>query len=166
MNSKHGHHTHLDTQGTSVEVLAKNSRGGSRRLCGLEPGERADIIRHLASSLLASEAEIMEANDRDLRAAKARGVTGPLFDRLELFLSGHVINYSDRRLALSRAKLESLSTGLMQIADNSFDNVNRVVRRTRISDTLEVVQKTVPIGVLMVIFESRPDALPQVSIIS
>ena len=45
------------------------------------PGERADIIRHLASSLLASEAEIMEANDRDLRAAKARGVTGPLFDR-------------------------------------------------------------------------------------
>ena len=67
---------------------------------------------------------------------------------------------------MSRAKLESLSTGLMQIADNSFDNVNRVVRRTRISDTLEVVQKTVPIGVLMVIFESRPDALPQVSIIS
>ena len=146
-------------------MLAKNSRGGSRRLCGLEPGERADIIRHLASSLLASEAEIMEANDRDLRAAKARGVTGPLFDRWEIFLSGH-INYSDRRLALSRAKLESLSTGLMQIADNSFDNVNRVVRRTRISDTLEVVQKTVPIGVLMVIFESRPDALPQVSIIS
>ena len=63
---------------------------------------------------------------------------------------------------MSRAKLESLSTGLMQIADNSFDNVNRVVRRTRISNTLEVVQKTVPIGVLMVIFESRPDALPQV----
>lgn len=139
--------TPLDMQGTSVEVLAKNSRGGSRRLCGLEPGERADIIRHLGSSLLASEGEIMEANDRDLRAAKARGVTGPLFDRL----------------ALSRAKLESLSTGLMQIADNSFDNVNRVVRRTRISNTLEVVQKTVPIGVLMVIFESRPDALPQVA---
>ena len=67
---------------------------------------------------------------------------------------------------MSRAKLESLSTGLMQIADNSFDNVNRVVRRTRISNTLEVVQKTVPIGVLMVIFESRPDALPQVKLAS
>ena len=73
------------------------------------------------------------------------------------------IFFSLPRLALSRAKLESLSTGLMQIADNSFDNVNRVVRRTRISNTLEVVQKTVPIGVLMVIFESRPDALPQVA---
>ena len=53
-------------------------------------------------------------------------------------------------------------TVLMQIADNSLDNVGRVLRRTHISPTLEVVQKTVPIGVLMVIFESRPDALPQV----
>jgi len=139
--------TPLEMQGTSVEVLAKNARTGSRRLCGLEAAERADIIRHLASSLLTNDGEIMEANDRDLRAAKARGVTGPLFDRL----------------ALSKSKLESLSTGLMQIADNSYNNVNRVVRQTVISDTLEVVQKTVPIGVLMVIFESRPDALPQVA---
>ena len=139
--------TPLEMEGTSVEVLAKNSRAGSRRLCSLAPEERADIIRHLASNLLSSEAEIMEANQRDLAAAKARGVTGPLYDRL----------------ALSRAKLESLSTGLMQIADNSYDNVGKVVRRTRVSDTLQVVQKTVPIGVLMVIFESRPDALPQVA---
>merc|ERR1739838_775075 len=58
---------------------------------------------------------------------------------------------------------ESLCTGLMQIADSSYDNVGKVVRRTKISDSLEVVQKTVPIGVLMVIFESRPDALPQVA---
>ena len=60
-------------QGTSVEVLAKNARSGSRRLCGLEAEARADIIRHLASSLLSSHAEIMEANDRDLRGARARG---------------------------------------------------------------------------------------------
>ena len=60
-------------QGTSVEVLAKNARSGSRRLCGLEAEARADIIRHLASSLLSSNAEIMEANDRDLRGARARG---------------------------------------------------------------------------------------------
>ena len=139
--------TPLELEGTSVEVLAKNSRAGSRRLCSLAPEERADIIRHLAASLLSSEAEIMEANHRDLAAAKARGVTGPLYDRL----------------ALSRAKLESLSTGLAQIADNSYNNVGRLIRRTKVSDTLEVVQKTVPIGVLMVIFESRPDALPQVA---
>jgi len=139
--------TPLENTGTSVEVLAKNARNGSRRLAALNPQERADIIRYLARSLLTHEDDIMEANYKDLEAASARGVTGPLFDRL----------------ALSRSKLESLSVGLHQIADSSLNNVGKVVRRTKISDTMEVVQKTVPIGVLMVIFESRPDALPQVA---
>merc|ERR1719154_516019 len=118
--------------GTSVSVLAKNARSGSRKLSSLAPEDRADVIRHLANSLLSNETDIMEANKKDLAAARARGVTGPMFDRL----------------ALSRAKLESLCTGLMQIADSSHDNVGKVVRRTKISDSLEVVQKTVPIGVL------------------
>lgn len=59
--------------------------------------------------------------------------------------------------------MESLATGLHQIANTSFENVGRVIRKTQVSDTLDLVQKTVPIGVLMVIFESRPDALPQVA---
>jgi len=139
--------TPLESEGTSVSVLAKNARTGSRKLSSLAPEDRADIIRHLANSLLSNETDIMEANKKDLDAARARGVTGPMFDRL----------------ALSRSKLETLCVGLMQIADSSYKNVGKVVRRTKISDTLEVVQKTVPIGVLMVIFESRPDALPQVA---
>jgi len=89
----------------------------------------------------------MAANKKDLEAATRDGITGPMFSRL----------------ALSRGKLESLATGLHQIANTSFENVGRVIRKTQVSDTLDLVQKTVPIGVLMVIFESRPDALPQVA---
>ena len=109
--------------------------------------ERAEAIRHLSDSLLTHQSEIMEANNQDLANAKANGVVGPMFDRL----------------ALSSSKLESLCIGLNQIADASYGNVGRVLKRTQISDSLEVVQKTVPIGVLMVIFESRPDALPQIA---
>merc|ERR1719414_1255927 len=139
--------TPLEIEGTSVEVLAQNARKGSRKLASLGAEERADIIRYLANSLINHEAEIMAANNQDLANARAMGVTGPLYDRL----------------ALSRGKLESLATGLNQIADSSYDNVGKVLRKTKISGSLEVVQQTVPIGVLMVIFESRPDALPQVA---
>ena len=168
--------TPLEITGANVEGLAKNARQGSRRMVSLLPEQRADIIRwvnsathklfntsgrHLAGSLLTNEREILAANEKDLDAAQARGLTGPMYDRL----------------VLTRAKLEDLAKGLNQIADSSITNVGRVVRsvtlstsvlikckhrRTKISSSLEVVQKTVPIGVLMVIFESRPDALPQV----
>lgn len=67
------------------------------------------------------------------------------------------------RLVLSERKLHTLHEGLKQIADQSSDIVGRVVRRTLLADGLELKQVTTPIGVLLVIFESRPDCLPQVS---
>lgn len=135
------------TDGTPSEILASNARQGSRRLCSLTPEDRAEIIAQIADNLLKKEAEILKANKMDLEAAQRDGITGALYSRL----------------ALTRGKLESLATGLKQIADSSLDNVGRVVRKTKVSETLDLVQKTVPIGVLMVIFESRPDALPQVA---
>merc|ERR1719370_2339406 len=137
----------LETQGTNVESLAREARSGSRRMVSLNSAQRADMIRHLANSLLSNEREILAANKVDLDIATNQGLTGPMYDRL----------------ILTRAKLENLALGLNQIADRSHENVGRVIRRTKISSSLEVVQKTVPIGVLMVIFESRPDALPQVA---
>jgi len=137
----------LETQGTNVESLAREARSGSRRMVSLNSAQRADMIRHLANSLLSNEREILAANKVDLDIATNQGLTGPMYDRL----------------ILTRAKLENLALGLNQIADRSHENVGRVIRRTKISETVEVVQKTVPIGVLMIIFESRPDALPQVA---
>ena len=68
------------------------------------------------------------------------------------------------RLVLSPNKLKSLAGGLRQIAATSDDIVGRVLRRTLIAEGITLKQVTIPIGVLLVIFEARPDAVPQVFI--
>ncbi|EGI69634.1 Delta-1-pyrroline-5-carboxylate synthetase [Acromyrmex echinatior] len=141
-----------------VEVIAENgnslifdfkifSRVGSRVLQALRPEERAECIKILADLLESRQSEILSANTLDLEAASKKNLAKALLSRL----------------SLTPAKLKSLSSGLHQIANDSLNNVGRVLRRTRLADGLELEQITVPIGVLLVIFESRPDSLPQVA---
>ena len=137
-----------DTNGTTVEDQAKKARDGGRALQNLTPGERADVIYKIADLLVERESKIMTENARDLEDAKA---------------SGHLEQSLVDRLVLSPSKLQVLATGLRQIADDSFNILGRTVRATQVAENLELRQITVPIGVLMVIFESRPDALPQVA---
>ncbi|CAH2230846.1 jg15293 [Pararge aegeria aegeria] len=123
------------------------SRSGSRVLQKLTPSERASAIHSLADLLLEKKDLILEANAKDLEEATKGGLEKPLLNRL----------------SLSAGKLKTLSIGLKQIADSSYDNVGRLLRKTKLADNLMLRQVTVPIGVLLVIFESRPDSLPQVA---
>uniref|UniRef100_A0A8C6X9T2 Delta-1-pyrroline-5-carboxylate synthase n=1 Tax=Naja naja TaxID=35670 RepID=A0A8C6X9T2_NAJNA len=134
--------------GPTVEQQAEMARTGGRSLAALQPEQRAEIIYHLADLLTDQREEILQANKKDLEEAENKG-------RLALPLL--------KRLSLSTSKLNSLAIGLRQIAASSQDSVGRVLRKTRIAKDLELEQVTVPIGVLLVIFESRPDCLPQVS---
>ncbi|KAJ8687213.1 hypothetical protein QAD02_023007 [Eretmocerus hayati] len=138
-----------ETTGASAptEVVAENARVGSRVLQSLHPEERASCINTLAGLLESRQSDILDANNKDLEEARKTGLAKPLLSRL----------------SLSPSKLKSLRDGLRQIADSSLTNVGRVLRRTKLADGLELKQITVPIGVLLVIFESRPDSLPQVA---
>ena len=122
----------------------------------------------LADMLISKQSLILEANARDLEEAKRENIAKPLLSRLSLS-SSKLKNLSIGEF-LNLFFLGSFQVlqyfffypGLNQIADSSLNNVNRVIRRTRLAEDLDLTQITVPIGVLLVIFESRPDALPQV----
>ncbi|XP_043109433.1 delta-1-pyrroline-5-carboxylate synthase isoform X2 [Puntigrus tetrazona] len=134
--------------GPTVEQQTEMARSAGRTLASLEPEQRSDIICALADLLTERKDEILSANKKDMENAVGTGRLSPAMLK---------------RLSLSSSKLNSLSIGLRQIAVSSQDSVGRVLRRTRVANNLELEQITVPIGVLLVIFESRPDCLPQVS---
>ncbi|XP_055776611.1 delta-1-pyrroline-5-carboxylate synthase-like isoform X1 [Salvelinus fontinalis] len=134
--------------GPTVEQQTEMARQAGRTLATLHPDERGEIICRLADLLTEKKEEILSANKRDMETAASAGrLSQPLL----------------ARLSLSTSKLNSLAIGLRQIAVSSRDSVGQVLRRTRVANNLELEQITVPIGVLLVIFESRPDCLPQVS---
>ncbi|XP_077056679.1 delta-1-pyrroline-5-carboxylate synthase isoform X2 [Siphateles boraxobius] len=134
--------------GPTVEQQTEMARSAGRTLASLEPEQRSDIICAFADLLTERKDEILSANKKDMEHAASTGRLSPA-----------LLN----RLSLSSSKLNSLSIGLRQIAVSSQDSVGRVLRRTRVANNLDLEQITVPIGVLLVIFESRPDCLPQVS---
>ncbi|KAL0830746.1 hypothetical protein ABMA28_002872 [Loxostege sticticalis] len=138
---------YVTTSSNSVDELAENARSGSRVLQQLTPVDRASAIHSLADLLVDKQEQILEANAKDLEEATKGGLASALLSRL----------------SLSPGKLKTLSIGLKQIADSSYENVGRVLRKTKLAENLVLRQVTVPIGVLLVIFESRPDSLPQVA---
>uniref|UniRef100_A0A3B5LES3 Aldehyde dehydrogenase 18 family, member A1 n=1 Tax=Xiphophorus couchianus TaxID=32473 RepID=A0A3B5LES3_9TELE len=132
--------------GPSVEEQTEMARNSGRILASLHPDQRSEIICHLAELLTERKNEILAANKMDMKMAVS---------------AGRLPSAMLKRLSLSSVKLSSLAVGLHQIAKAAQDSVGRVVRRTRVAPSLELEQVTVPIGVLLVIFEARPDCLPQ-----
>lgn len=131
----------------SLESMAANARKASRSLESLTAAQRSEAVLAMANVLESRASVILEANQRDLTAAREQGLSAPML----------------ARLALTPAKLSSLADGLRTIANMSSTVLGRVLRKTRLAEGMELSQVTVPIGVLLVIFEARPDCLPQVA---
>ena len=123
-----------------MRALAKEVREAARSLAA---ADRDGALRRLATALQDSAAAIQEANalDREENPGLSPSMAA--------------------RLVLDEKKLATLAAGIRSIAD-APDPLGRELRATELSPGLELRQLTCPIGVLLVIFESRPDVLPQV----
>mmetsp|Transcript_14206 Transcript_14206/g.20995 ORF Transcript_14206/g.20995 Transcript_14206/m.20995 type:complete len:759 (-) Transcript_14206:44-2320(-) len=141
----------LDTpsiEKTSEELISKaeGAKLGGRQLCDLTSQQRSKMIDHIADCIASREKEILEANKNDLEEAEKVNLAAPLMNRLKL----------------TPSKIKTLVEGMKSLA-NQDEPIGKCIKRMEVAEGLELKQITAPIGVLLVIFESRPDSLPQIA---
>lgn len=121
-------------------------------LANLDAERRSAVLRDLAGRLRNPEIRkmLLEANAEDMADARVREQKGELAPALV------------KRLELKEAKLDGLADGLEQLAD-ADELVNQVTVRRELDDGLVLTRISCPIGVLGIVFEARPDAVPQIT---
>ena len=132
--------------GNDLLEKADQVRLASIQISQTENQNRIKALNFMADYLEKNTKEILEANSEDYKRAEKKGISKALLSRLKL----------------SKEKLNSGIDGVRKVGDLA-DPVDQVQIKRELSKGLILERKTVPIGVLGVIFESRPDAVMQIS---
>ena len=132
--------------GNDLLEKAEKVRLASIKISQTENQNRIKALNFMADYLEKNSKEILEANNADYSSAQKKGISRALLSRLKL----------------SKSKLNSGIEGVRKVGELA-DPVNQVQIKRELSKGLILERKTVPIGVLGVIFESRPDAVMQIS---
>lgn len=126
--------------------MAVAARECSRRLQSMSSEERRKILLDIAGALEANEKLIKIENDLDVLAAQHHGYETSLISRL----------------TLKPGKISSLANSIRILA-NMEDPIGHVLKKTELADGLILEKTSCPLGVLLIVFESRPDALVQIA---
>ena len=132
--------------GNDLLEKANQVRLASIKISQTDNQNRIKALNFMADYLKKNTKEILEANNEDYARAEKKGISKALLSRLKL----------------SKEKLNLGIEGVRKVGDLA-DPVNQVQIKRELSKGLILERKTVPIGVLGVIFESRPDAVMQIS---
>jgi len=124
----------------AVRELARKAKVASRRLATASTDEKNHALHHAADLLLARAGEVLDANATDLAAAEAAGTAASPLDRLRL----------------DDSRLEAMAAGLRRVASLP-DPVGEVLDGTRRPNGLRIERVRVPLGLVAVIYENRPN---------
>ncbi len=124
----------------SMLALGKAARAAAAELATSSGEARNAALRAAAVALRQREAELLAANAEDVAAGKARGLSAALVDRL----------------ALTPDRVEAMAKGLEEIAEQP-DPVGRELARWQRPNGLDIARVAVPLGVIGIIYESRPN---------
>lgn len=131
-----------------VEQLARAGRAAQRLLARKSDAEKAAALRLAAQAVRDSADTILEANRLDVAAGEARGLSGAMLDRLRL----------------DPERLESIAQAIENVA-NLPDPVGNVIDRTVAPSGLELSRVRIPIGLIGIVYESRPNVTADAAVL-
>ncbi|OIW07499.1 hypothetical protein TanjilG_14445 [Lupinus angustifolius] len=144
-------HLWINTKEVSAREMAVAARDSSRRLQVLSSEERSKILLAVADALENNESMIRSENEADIVAAEGAGYEKPLISRLSL-------KPEKARTSL----ISNLAKSVRMLADME-EPIGQILKRTELADNLTLEKISCPLGVILIIFESRPDALVQIA---
>ncbi|EPT36127.1 glutamate-5-semialdehyde dehydrogenase [Streptococcus agalactiae] len=125
---------------TYIEILGQNAKKASQSVARLSTASKNEILRDLARNIVADTETILTENARDVAKAKDNGISEIMVDRLRL----------------NKDRIQAIANGIYQVADLA-DPIGQVVSGYTNLDGLKILKKRVPLGVIAMIFESRPN---------
>lgn len=140
----------IETFQPPVQELAKRARASSRNLARLSNDERNEILLAAAKAIESKAQRILDANERDCRAAEPAVAAGKMSSAL---------------FARVRVKPKGIDEMVARVRDvvRLPDPLGRQLAATELDDGLVLYKETCPLGVVGIVFESRPDVIPQVA---
>ena len=123
-----------------IEVIGKQAKAASREITRLGTIEKNEILRHIGESLVSRTKEILAANSLDLKKGKESGLSEALMDRL----------------LLNEDRIEQMKQGLLKVASLD-DPIGEIFEMKTMPNGLKIGKKRVPLGVVGIIYESRPN---------
>ena len=131
--------TQQDLQGT-MTALGRAARAAAAELAQARPEAKSAALRAAAAAIRAAGDRIAAANAKDMAAARAKGLTPALLDRLEL----------------TPERIEAMAKGVEEVAALP-DPVGRTLAEWERPNGLKIARVSVPLGVIGIIYESRPN---------
>ena len=123
-----------------IENLSKQARSASYKLATLSLEQRNKVLAEIALLLDKNHSQILEENKKDIEAAKKNRLSAAFTDRL----------------TLTDKYIDSMIDGVKQIIDLD-DPLNRILEERTLKNGLLLKKVSVPLGVILMIFESRPN---------
>lgn len=124
----------------SIELIGKRAKAASKKTAVLTTVERNNALRSVGDALIKHSDEIIEANKIDIENARANGMKPALLDRL----------------SLNEERIKGMVEGLLQVADLE-DPIGEITHMKKRPNGLMIGYQKVPLGVVAIIYESRPN---------